>query len=1498
MVEVRRYKITNKDGGKEARWIVRVRWCEYWSDEPDATCIIEPTIAQMASIPVNKHLSFIQIVSNPFPYYPQFTEVYFQPDETGSSQGDVNTWQPGFVTDENEYQYRVTYMNANWKPHPLLALEEGYDMEDEDKRARRDAAERGKIKMTYKSDLIRKRLKADNKRLRRAKEIKLEGVRRAQEEVNAATAKVELTEKIRSATGEEEGEDAPERNFEEEDANHQEAVLALEAAKKKLEQAITFAREADPTDLEEQPEEDDDGGDPEDSQRRLSVSRPSISQQPDTSVIYAIDYAKLDPTYIYDPDLQRMDENGGGDDEDADGMVVRDEEALELEMTRADPNEVPHPSQWLDEHGEEKVPTPMVGDPEQAAWEVRQAQKRLKAAKKRKDSTGFGGASDNGGGDEFFDPDAPADSDDQDGESEDSDDSDGSSLNGRSRPRQLMIGSTRNLNDDHALRSIEDQRSIDEWQVEYPRWVDAWVNKYSTRIKRQSGFYNSLYAKYLVGSYEESMEDKFFKIDQEMERLLQEEMAKPKRWYKPQKDLEKQKLKLMQKIEAQTLREEEESTKELREDTFEEDDMGLEIARRELYESVVEQQNRWMVEEPLELDGDHLEEFTASASSGASSSLVKHKRKIHPRDKDEIWDSFMSEAWVRYRYEYRDPDHPDFHGTMGSTSAQLAKAVTTGPGTLVKMHGNKKNLAASAMDLEIGASSTGALKKKVAPKKFKWIWAQIQGKSTTDMVLFLAVPERLKKAAAAAAGKTKKGTAAATAGKRNLLGNVSSRASTRGSMGVSPGIGEELVRVTLQRDDEYGNSRKIKYWYDRIRRWKMDSYRRYQLELADMGMLHRRWLVAICVRVCNKTFKRCVLTVSCTFPRCPFAGMFLCFINRIVVEANEDIAETEKELNLRISQFEAAEAQARRAAAITAAAAASSINKRGSQVTGRESTSEASSSSSAVSTDVVPQSRLQRFARRGSVAGRQSIFQSLNIGSSSTHIPAPKEFSSNLLPSEAGYGILGYDDMREDGNSLYRAVSMQLFGTQENYLFIKQQCIQHIASHPAYFCGFLDINFEYYLSIKFRSMDPHSEVTAFGDHLDLQAICEMYDVAVHIYSQVEFGATNMAKGNTGPAAEKENKDGGHTGNPDALLRNQPFIKFYDDVHPDGSKLPTILLSYAGHGHYDAIKRRSTPWPLQTALGFPVHTKTRIANLVLRARQRTEFESIERIRVEEARKAHELIATATAQAPLGKTGEMKRAAKQRKKAKRKRQVELAAAAAAGKNIVVKDLSSSSEEEDVSLETIISSMTSHHTRQFKPIDTIKMELSRTILQPRELVLSTYMGEVLFKGDIEVQTATFLDCLASCKIEYGTKKELLASGYHVQQAFSERFWHDMQMQSMSELVSQQNLEGLAAVAMYGQEDGAGGATTMTGEGLKLNLPRVLVMYPYYPDDAHLEGEELEHHRRRMRGRENNSGLPPLMLIEGVQLAVEEMVRLVRRMAKMTKLAKIRQATWLPPV
>lgn len=1496
MVDVRRYKILED---APARWIVRVRWCEHWTDEPDSTSIIEPTIAQPATIPQNRHLSFIQIVSNPFPYYPPYSEIYYQPEdesEVGGSEGSINTWQPGFVVEENEYQYKVLYMNKDWKPHPLLAMDEGEEVEDDAKRAEKNQAERLRIKAEYKYELIRQKLSRDRKR-----RAKLHKDRRAA--VDAARAVLVAAEA--RAAGEQPPPRSPQQPPQDDDDDDEKLneSIDVETAQRRLDLALA-ALDAPEDELLEEEQDDEDEEDEDGNVRQISVTRPSISKQPDTSLIYHIDYPQLDPTFIYDPDLARLDHDrdgggvgGGMFDDDGNPLedLQGDEAELEAEMTRPDPYAPQHPSKWLDQNGEEK----QQQHQQQHMQQITETKRKKKNKKvKTKTKKGERSKSENGfsGGDGFYDSAGEESSDDDDeDDNDDGDVSDSDEDPSKLRPPPLLttdggepyVVGRRPFGNNDEIPQLT-QLDLNQWYVDHPRYIEAWVNKYSTRLKRSTTFFNMLYDKYLHGLYE-SLEDKFFREQRKMEALIEAERSKPKRWYQlTKRDVESETLKMMERFEQQASKEEYEAMKVVREDTFEIDDTGLEKQRKECFEKIIDQEHKWILEDPLELDGDHMVE------TGVTISNIKHKRRIHQRDGDDIWSSFMADAWVRYRYEYRDPNHPDFVMNNGGGSS-------SGSGGMQRQPTQKQLLRASSKlnggDTNDDGSTT---KKRQAPKRFKWIWAQIQGKDSNEMILFLSIPEHLKRFATISNNNN--------ASSSNLVGRTPVRRGGSMTMASSVAAATALAsnmsadRVVLKKEDELGNSRKIKYWHDRIRRWAMDSYRRYQIELASQGM-------------------------------------FLIFVNRIAIEANEDTRETEKELNNIVTQFVQARDPlplfSKQASMARLAASANALTASG-------------GGGGASSPMVDPQaaaggrSRFARFNKRGSIMGRTSVFQ-MNAASSASSSnllrssPAgamefqfSKEFSSNHFASNDGYGIIGYDDMREDGNSLYRAVSLQLFGTPDNYLFIKQQCIQHISSHASYYCGFLDINFEYYLSIKFRSLDPTQEVVAYGDHLDLQAICEMYDVAVHIYSQIELGSNGMAVGNTSSDANGGGMNGGSNltpgsidpfipstssssysstntdssssssgptsvYGPDSLLHNQPFIRFYDEVLPEGSKLPTICLSYAGYGHYDAIKHRSTSWPLSTSLGFPVYTRTRIANVVLKARQRTEYESVEKVRVEEARRAYELIATATAHAPLGRTSAMKQAAKSRKQERRKRRLELAAARAAGHQYLKEE--SSESEEDVTLETIIAQMTNRHTRQVKPIDTIKMELNRTILQPRELVLSTYIGEVLFKGDVDIQTATFLDCLASCKIEYGTKKELLASGYHVQQAFSERFWHDMQMQSMDELVSQQNLEGLAAVAMFSQEDGAGGATTMTGEGLKLNLPRVIVMYPYYPEDAHLEGEELEEHQRKMRGKVNRSGLPPLMLIEGVQLAVEEMVRLVRRMAKMTKLVRTSQATWLPP-
>mmetsp|Transcript_37169 Transcript_37169/g.73007 ORF Transcript_37169/g.73007 Transcript_37169/m.73007 type:complete len:1124 (-) Transcript_37169:89-3460(-) len=82
----------------------------------------------------------------------------------------------------------------------------------------------------------------------------------------------------------------------------------------------------------------------------------------------------------------------------------------------------------------------------------------------------------------------------------------------------------------------------------------------------------------------------------------------------------------------------------------------------------------------------------------------------------------------------------------------------------------------------------------------------------------------------------------------------------------------------------------------------------------------------------------------------------------------------------------------------------------------------------------------------------------------------------------------------EDSDSLYQAVSHQLFGTTSNSAFVKRKCVEHLRRHSEYFSQFVDIDYEYYLSRKAQDNEP-----SLGDHLDIQAICEIYDVQAEIY---------------------------------------------------------------------------------------------------------------------------------------------------------------------------------------------------------------------------------------------------------------------------------------------------------------------------------------------------------------------------------------------------------------
>jgi len=156
------------------------------------------------------------------------------------------------------------------------------------------------------------------------------------------------------------------------------------------------------------------------------------------------------------------------------------------------------------------------------------------------------------------------------------------------------------------------------------------------------------------------------------------------------------------------------------------------------------------------------------------------------------------------------------------------------------------------------------------------------------------------------------------------------------------------------------------------------------------------------------------------------------------------------------------------------------------------------------------------------------------------------------------------------GVSLYSALSHQLFGSTDNWQFVRKIAHEYIIQHKDYFEQFVDIDFEYYLRVKSMAMRD-SDYAALADHLDLQAICEIFDATCEIYSR--YGAEVLFK------------------------KIQPHNSFYTRINSDKVKdgrLPIIRLNYAGSDEYDSIVYVPEPLPLKAlgggVLGHRVSTK--------------------------------------------------------------------------------------------------------------------------------------------------------------------------------------------------------------------------------------------------------------------------------------------------------------------
>lgn len=133
-----------------------------------------------------------------------------------------------------------------------------------------------------------------------------------------------------------------------------------------------------------------------------------------------------------------------------------------------------------------------------------------------------------------------------------------------------------------------------------------------------------------------------------------------------------------------------------------------------------------------------------------------------------------------------------------------------------------------------------------------------------------------------------------------------------------------------------------------------------------------------------------------------------------------------------------------------------------------------------------------------------------------------------------------------DGNCLFRAVSHQLFGTDESHAELRALCVSHMQAYAKRFKLFCE-DFD-------RHVESMSMLGTWGTEMEIRALEEINDMLICIYSsESSFG------------------------------KLQPLNTNFDDFSLYDASIttaPPILLSYHGHNHYNSILNEKNPVPLK------------------------------------------------------------------------------------------------------------------------------------------------------------------------------------------------------------------------------------------------------------------------------------------------------------------------------
>ncbi|CAI9105686.1 OLC1v1004669C1 [Oldenlandia corymbosa var. corymbosa] len=115
--------------------------------------------------------------------------------------------------------------------------------------------------------------------------------------------------------------------------------------------------------------------------------------------------------------------------------------------------------------------------------------------------------------------------------------------------------------------------------------------------------------------------------------------------------------------------------------------------------------------------------------------------------------------------------------------------------------------------------------------------------------------------------------------------------------------------------------------------------------------------------------------------------------------------------------------------------------------------------------------------------------QSSCFGSSYDDAERERQFELDLRRVKG----LEVKKMLEDGNCLFRAVADQVYGDSEAYDLVRQMCIDYMERERDHFSQFITEGFTSYCKRKRRDK-------VYGNNVEIQALSEMYNRPIHIYS--------------------------------------------------------------------------------------------------------------------------------------------------------------------------------------------------------------------------------------------------------------------------------------------------------------------------------------------------------------------------------------------------------------